>query len=225
MKIKKLTFYLFFIASCFFIFTCSPFSADGSSGSPIASFPPYIPDTVELYGAEDNWRNKFIYLNLNFVWSPSFYVGTYPSKVGAEVLLDIHLLRFLAVKAGVEISPEWVVISQTGTTKDEYTDMILCFPAALAFVLRPGDNIMLEPYVGGSFNLSLNGKTKLYPLSWMAGVQLGLKAGFGVVTFDPRFSMDFNKSKTVEEIPSDVREYWRYTVHFGIGYKFDFINR
>jgi hypothetical protein len=73
--------------------------------------------------------------------------------------------------------------------------------------------------------MSINGTTKPYPFSWMAGFQLGIRAGFGILIFDPRFSMDFNKSSTVEENSTDVREYWRYNVHFGIGYKIGFINR
>jgi hypothetical protein len=181
-----------------------------------------LPDLAVQYGEDDNWRNRFVYLNLSFLWTPRVYTGTYQSVnaagVGAEAMINIHFLRFLALKAGAELSQEWVVVYQD----DAYTDMILDFPAAISFVLRPGDYMMLEPYVGGNLNLSLNGKTKPYPFSWMAGVQLGIKAGIGIVTFDPRFSMDLSRSQTVVPTPY---EYWRYSIHLGIGYKMGFIQR
>jgi hypothetical protein len=188
-----------------------------------------LPDTVELYSAEDAWRNRFLHLNLNFLWNPSVYTGVYQSayasRVGAEFMLDIHVLPFLALKAGAEVAPDWIVVSQNENKKNEYNDMIISFPAAVAFVLRPGNILMLEPYAGASLNLSLNGISKPYPLSWMAGTQLGIKAGIGILTIDPRFSMDFGKSNTIAEKLADEHEYWRYTVHFGIGYKIGFFSR
>lgn len=184
-----------------------------------------IPDVVELYGAEDNWRNKFIYLNLNFVWNPRVYIGSYHSVniagVGAEVRVDVHFLRFMALKAGAEVSQEWVTVYQN---QPGITDMILDFPVSVAFVLRPG-NLMLEPYIGGNWNVSLLKATRPHPFSWNAGVQLGIKVGAGVLTFDPRFAMDFGKSYINTPKQADRYPYWRYSIHLGIGYKVGFLKR
>ena len=192
-----------------------------------------VPDLVPSSGSDDDdetWRHKWVYLNLNFVWTPRVYIAEQQSvniaAVGAEAMLNIHPFRFLSIKAGAKVSQEWVVIYQSGRAEDSQQDMILEFPAAIAFVARLQHNIMLEPYVGGSFNISMLGSTKPNPLSWMAGVQLSLKAGFGSITFDPRFSMDFGQSNIVDKTTSeDMHPYWRYTVHLGIGYKVGFFNR
>jgi hypothetical protein len=151
-----------------------------------------LPDMVVEYGAEDQWRNKLIYLNLGFVWSPKVYTGTYQSLniagVGAEVMLSVNFLSFLGLKIGAGVTQDWVAVYK----EESYRDMIFDIPVAVAFVLRPGNNLMLEPYIGANLNLSLQKTTKPYLLSWMAGAQLGVKAGPGIVTLDPRFSMDFH---------------------------------
>jgi len=191
-----------------------------------------VPDLVEASGLDDDdaWRNKWVYLNLNFVWSPRVYIGDSGNQavniagVGAEAMLNIHPLRFLGIKAGGKLSQEWVKIDPSGD--ESYLDMILEIPVALAFVARLQHNIMLEPYVGGSYNISMLGTTSPNQLSWMAGVQLSIKAGFGSITFDPRFSMDLGRSSIMkEEEPLPLHEYWRYTVHLGVGYKVGFGNR
>ena len=184
-----------------------------------------VPDLVETYGSDDDaWRNKWFYLNLNFVWTPRMYIDEQISVnipgIGAEAMLNIHPFRFLGIKAGAKLSQEWINIYPD--KNDAPQDMILEFPVAIAFVMRLQHNLMLEPYVGGSLNFSLLGTTKPNQLSWMAGVQLSIKVGFGSLTFDPRFSMDLGRSNIVGDTP---HEYWRSTIHLGVGYKVGFVNR
>jgi hypothetical protein len=181
-----------------------------------------IPDVIELYGEAENWRNKLIYFNPVFIWNPRTYTGSYQSAhiagVGAEVVVDFHILSFLAIKVGAEVSQDWVVISEPETA---VIDMVLDFPVCVAVVLRPLSNLMIEPYLGGNYNLSLLGVSKPSYFSWSAGVQMGLRAGFGMISFDPRFTMDFTNSYNVKS----SYEYWRYSIHLGIGYKFGIIQR
>jgi hypothetical protein len=184
-----------------------------------------LPDVIELYDDGDAWRNKWVYLDLSFLWLPRVFHGTYQSvdvaNIGAELMVDFHFLRFMGLKMGMELSQDWVTVYP----KNElfYNDMIIDFPVALTFVLRPLKILMLEPYVGGSLNMSLQGTTNPHPLSWLVGLELGIKAGYGIVTLDPRFSMDFGQSFVTE---GDTRhEYWRYTIHLGLGYKMGFIQR
>jgi len=186
-----------------------------------------VPDLVESTGSDDDdaWRNKWLYINLNFTWTPRVYIGEHQSVniagVGAEAMLTVHPLRFLGIKAGAKLSQDWVVVFPSG--EESYLDMILEFPVAISFVARLQHNLMLEPYIGGSLNISMLGVTKPNQLSWMAGVQLSIKLGFGSITFDPRFSMDIGRSNIVMEEPA--HQYWRYTVHLGVGYKVGFLNK
>jgi len=165
-----------------------------------------IPDVIELYGEEDEWRNKFIYTGLAFLWTPRVYNRTFQSVniagVGVEAKIDIHILRFLSISFGAELVPDWVVVYSSETS---FQDLIIDFPLAVSFVLRPMTIFMLQPYVGITVNLSLQNITRPYPLSWDAGVELGIKLGPGVLTIDPRFAMDFGKSY----IMLDGLDYWR----------------
>lgn len=181
-----------------------------------------IPDIIELYGAEDEWRNKFIYTGLAFLWTPRVYNRTFQSVniagVGAELIVDIHILRLLSVRFGAELVPDWVVVYSMETS---HQDLLIDFPVAVSFVLRPLEKFMLQPYLGVSLNLSLQGITRPYPFSWNAGIELGIKVGLGILTIDPRFSMDFGKSY----IMADGLDYWRSTMHLGIGYRLGFMKR
>jgi len=185
-----------------------------------------IPDVIELYGEEDNWRNKLLYFNPNFLWVPKIYTGTLQSVhiagVGAEFLVDINVLSFLAVKFGIDVTQDWVALYGPDTT---HSDMIINFPIGVAYILRPLTYLMLEPYVGVNLNLSLQQRTKPYLFSWMVGFQGGIRAGPGIVVFDPRFSMDFGTSSLMPEKSTRPYEYWRYTIHLGVGYKFGFFQR
>ena len=186
-----------------------------------------IPDLLEGIAFYDNWRNKRLYLNASFLWTPRNYIGIYAAVhwagVGAEITVDYHILSFLAVSLGAEISQEWVVLTKQGDVGNESTDMILDIPLAVKFVFRPLDNFMLEPYLGAQYNISLLQTTGVYPVSWLAGAQLGIRLGFGILTIDPRFSMDFGKSWTV--FKDNTYEYWRYSLHLGLGFKLGFFNR
>jgi len=181
-----------------------------------------IPDLIDSQVGGETWRHKMLYLNLCFLWVPRVYSGEYQSvnvaSVGAEVDVDFHFLPFMGVKAGVRITQDWVVL-YAGSTKS-ISDMILEFPVALTFILRPAELLLLEPYIGACFNISLLGTTMPFPVSWMAGINLGFKAGIGIITVDPRFTMDFDKSY----IASNAVSYWRYTIQLGIGYKLGFID-
>ena len=182
-----------------------------------------IPDLLEGTASYETWRNKWLYASLNFLWVPRVYNGLYQSlniaSVGAEAMVDFQFLPFLSLKLGAEVTQDWIsVYSSTG---EAYTDMILDIPAALAFVFRPQEIFMLEPYIGINYNISLTNVTQPYPLSWMAGVEWGIKLGYGILTIDPRFSMDFGRSFVINR----QVEYWRYTIYLGLGYKIGFIDR
>ena len=177
----------------------------------------------ELDDDEDDWRGKFLYLGLSLLWIPRIYSDisyNNMASVGVEFTADIRPLDFLSVRVGVELSQDLLIIDSS----DIVTDMILDFPVAVAYVSKPIPNIMLEPYLGGSLNLSLQGITNPYFFSWHAGVELSLKLGFGILTIEPRFSQDLGNS-SITTFKGDVLEYQRSTIHIGVGYKVGIIKR
>jgi len=173
------------------------------------------PDIVQI----DDWRYNWLFVNVSGLWAPRIYVDKDQIfnlvNFGLSVSAEYHFTDFAAVELGLQLAQDRVTVS---SSDDEYRDLILEIPVALKFILKPLNNLMLEPYLGGSFNLSLMGTTRPFIFSWFAGLQLGVKTGPGMIIIDPRFSMDFNKSV----IPENKAEYHRIMMQVGIGYKFGF---
>jgi len=178
-----------------------------------------IPDVLE---EGDDWRNRFVYLGLSFLWNPRVYTQETQSvniaQVGAEFVADVHILNFFSVRLGAEWSQDWVLINQKETGP---LDMIIEFPVSFAYVLKPYKDIMLEAYLGGSYNMSLRKRTVPSSFSWHAGFEIDIKLGMGILTIDPRFSQDFGES----HLPEYGKKYSRYTMHLGVGYKMGFFKR
>ena len=175
-----------------------------------------IPDVVEYY----DWRDKWFFVNASLLWSPRIYRGDYQSvsigNVGIGLSAESQFFSFMALRMGVELIQDWVVVSET--TGEAYRDMILEIPLALKLVFKLSENYMLEPYAGLTYNFSLQGITNPFIISWMGGLQLCVQAGPGMITIDPRISIDMEHS----QIMSTLQEYHRFVLHIGMGYKIGF---
>jgi len=168
-------------------------------------------------------RDKWLFLDVNLLWAPRLYTNKdYQSiswlNFGASVAAEFHFMNFMSLGAGVQISQDWIVVSEK--KGDEYQDLILEVPFSLRFVLKPGNNYLIEPYMGISGNFSVIGNTKPSAFSWFLGCQIGFDMGPGMFIIDPRFAMDFFESS----LPTSL-EYRRYLMQIGIGYKFGFISK
>jgi len=173
-----------------------------------------IPDQVET----NDWRSNWLYLGASVLWSPRLYISNYQSvnwlNVGLGISAEYHFLNFMSLGLGANFTQDWLVV----TVGREYRDLILEVPLSLRFVFKPTDHLMLELYGAFSVNLSMMQVTKVSPFSLSAGFQFGVKAGPGIFTVDPRFSMDLYPSAL-----GNILTYNRYIVHIGIGYKFGLI--
>ncbi|MCL2184397.1 MAG: hypothetical protein FWB86_00890 [Treponema sp.] len=173
-----------------------------------------FPDIVRT----NEWRNKWLYLDAAVLWAPSVYAGEYQSinwlNFGLRALIEFHPFNFLSVAAGFQFKQDWIV-----TSSGDYHDLILEVPLLVKLVLKPADHFMLEPYGGLSINQSLMGTTSPSFLSWFAGIQLGVKAGYGMIVIDPCFIMDTDYS----HLPGQTIQYTRTSIQIGIGYKFGFL--
>jgi hypothetical protein len=119
-------------------------------------------------------------------------------------------------------------------------------PLALKLILKPANNFLIEPYTGIHFNIPLKYTVKYeitseneiidfdfhVPLcSWMIGFTYGIKAGPGIIYFDPRFSMDIGKSSINITFDSDLvntlyhQPYQRSIIHIGIGYRIGVLSK
>lgn len=168
--------------------------------------------------AENDWRNNWLYADINVIWSPGIYTAGERSvswvNFGIGLSLEYHFMDIWSAGLGVQLVQDSFVDSESS----EYRDLMLEIPLAIKFVIKPR-KFMLEPYGGVSFNFSLMNNTKPSFLSWFAGFQFGAKAGPGLIVIDPRFSMDIFNSVTVQ----NSVEYHRYLFQISVGYKIGFL--
>ena len=167
-----------------------------------------------------DWRDKWLYLNTNFLWNPRIYDGTVRSiniaNIGFGLSAEFHFHNFISAEIGADITQDWLVYSDVDG--DVYRDLILELPLMVKFVLKPLEFYMLEAYGGVQFNFSLMSVTQPYFIAWLTGIQIGLRAGPGLIIIDPRFAKDFAPSS----IEGRLQEYSRNMIRIGVGYKFGF---
>jgi len=173
-----------------------------------------LPDYVDKVDHRDN----YLYIDASVLWTPRLYNAQSPIfnwlNVGFGLSLEYHFFKYLALGLGFNFSQDWLVVNNIN-----YHDLILEVPLSLSYVMKPDNHLMLGPYAGIAANFSMTQATHVSPFSWFAGFQLGIIAGPGLITIDPRFSMDI--------FPSSVRgttqQYRRYLIQIGFGYKLGFL--
>jgi hypothetical protein len=184
----------------------------------------------------DAWRNKDWYFGASVFWNPRFYHGTLSSGhllnfalgLSAEYHFQKYsggkdLLKYAAVGTGLELASDWVVA--TIHPRDYYRNTTLQIPLLLSYVIKPGDKFMHTPYAGVVFNIPFFPDTAPFPVSWATGFQFGYKLGPGIAFAEARYSMDFGKSGLHRNRPNDTRQYNRFIIHLGVGYKYGFFPR
>jgi len=167
------------------------------------------------------WNAMAFYFGGSVFLSPRLYRGdelsSYYVGAGIGVLAEFHFLRFLSVGTGAELAPDMIAASPR--FGDEYWNAVLQIPLRFQAVLRPG-RFVLQPYGGIAFNFPLLPYTIPPLLSWQAGLQSGIEAGPGIAFADIRFAVDAGKSGIDQTRPQDTRQYSRYMIYLGVGYKF-----
>jgi hypothetical protein len=183
----------------------------------------------------DAWRNKQWYIGAHAFWDPRIYYGstlsTHLANFGLGLSAEFHFqkyavgkltfLKYISLGTGLELASEWVVASPR--SGDEYRNMLLQIPFSIHGVFKPGDKYFHELYGGVQANIPMFPDTVPALFSWKAGFQYGIKAGQGVAYADLRFSMDFGESGLRADHPSETRQYDRYMMYLGIGYKYDIV--
>lgn len=188
---------------------------------------PIEPFAEVLIAAEPDgeaWRNKKWYFGANVFWSPRLYYGeklsAYLLNFSFGFLAEYHFFNYYSIRTGMELTPEWVVASSR--SGDDYGNTILQIPLAFCGVFKPRERYMLEPHIGILFNIPFFPATVPSLFSWETGFQFGLRAGQGVAYANFRYAMDFTKSGLAADRPGDTRQYSRYMLYMGVGYKYGF---
>jgi len=177
--------------------------------------------TEAKMAGSDNWNNKRWYFGGSVFFTPRLYRGSdmsgYFFGAGIGLFAELILFKYLCLGTGAELTPDRIAASPR--FGDEYWNAVLQIPLRLQAVIRPG-RFMLEPYLGIAFNFPLLPYTIPPLFSAQAGFQSGITAGPGIFFADIRFAMDIGKSGIDQTRPQDTRQYNRYMVYLGLGYKF-----
>ena len=185
--------------------------------------------TIPEEKGKDNWRNKTLYAGGSAFWTPRMYIDTEANlsphipNFGGGVFAEYHFLDYLSVGMGFEVTTDSVLVKDKLYSRTiKSTNLLLEIPVLVKYVFKPGDYFVLEPYAGIHFNIPFLKKTTPPAISWLAGLQYGVKLGPGVLFIDPRFSMDIGKS-TMNAVKDKL--FQRYIFHLGVGYKLGFFTR
>jgi len=170
---------------------------------------------TDEYEAMD-WRNKWVFFELSALWAPRYESHLTPNwmNFGVKFGAELHFANFMSLGLGAQVIQESIVLPLA--PEEVHQDILIELPVSLKLVFKLSDYLMLEPYGGALFNISILGTIIPSTFSWFAGFQFGFRAGSGVFFLDPRFAMDFYYSK----LPDAPNEFKRRSMQLGVGYKF-----
>jgi len=179
------------------------------------------------------WQNRPWYFGASLFWAPRFYssdtrVSGNFANIGFGFYAEhyfIHMpneklsfLKMFLIRTGFEFAPDWIIA--TDRYGDEYRNMILQIPLLINYVWKPNAMFMHLPYLGCTFNIPFFPYTTVPPVSFRTGFQTNKEIGPGIGFADASFSFDFGKSGLNKDNKNDKRQYNRYMLYIGIGYKF-----
>jgi hypothetical protein len=166
---------------------------------------------------------ELLYVGANAFWSPRNYSGTYESlyliNFGGGLEAEYHVLKYLSVGIGAEISSDWIALS----ANEHHQAAVLGIPLLVkGFFVSQSADYVLQPYAGIQLNISFNEVIKPSLFSGIVGFQYGVRFGPGIFYIDPRVSFDFSES-----IIRLDKEYFfrRHIIDIGISYKIGFFSR
>jgi len=179
------------------------------------------------------WQNMPWYFGGSLFWAPRFYssdakVSGNFANIGFGFYAEHHFtyitneklefLKYISIRTGLEFAPDWIIA--TDRIGDQHRNIILQIPFLFNYVCIPNALFIHKPYLGLVFNIPLFPYTTVPPVSFSTGFQTNRKIGPGIGFADSSFSFDFGKAGLNKHDENDNRQYRRFMLYFGIGYKF-----
>jgi len=200
--------------------------------NPVETIKPETPSTETVSENKENkdeWRDKMLYFGLAVTWTPRIYRANEDSGYLGDphfgFSFEYHFLSFMSLETGLELAVDEVKVRRATNVFDIYHDTMIEIPILVKYVAKPNAFFMLEPYIGGQFNIPLLKTTIPPPFSFLAGLQYGVKVGPGALFLDARFVMDIADSKVNAPAGVTAPAYRRYIIHLGLGYKYGILQR
>ncbi|MDR0600523.1 MAG: hypothetical protein LBG84_10665 [Treponema sp.] len=181
---------------------------------------------------DDRWRNKWVYFNFSAGADMTYLVrrGTTQTEQGmvtpsALVGVEFHFMDKLSLELDV-------IRARMLHDMDRYY-LIYGPSAALKWVFKPEDFLMIEPYAGAEYGKPLTGTDatglmslmddRVPWLSGIAGVQVGMRGGDrGAIVLDLGVSYSLLGNWRLN---GRDRDYGTMRFSFSVGYKLGFLDR
>jgi hypothetical protein len=174
----------------------------------------------------NHWRDMWLYLGLTAFYNPQFLIvdGVWhpesPTSFTGMFALEFQFLNFLSVELGVR--PEMILYSSDKGN----SAWSLAIPLRLKFILKPGENWMIEPYVGAQPNFSLRREILSYP--WIFTPLVGVQVASNIRQvggFYFQVEMGYDTINYHDSVTNSWQEGPRINLFVGVGIKFGFLDR
>ena len=166
------------------------------------------------------WQNKWLYVGGSVEWDHRRYIhgdaSSFKDGIGGRLFVEWQFLDFMSVEAVAEAARD-----EPRYDGNAYKVYVLESYTVLKGVIKPSGYCMFEPYAGLTVNFPFSAEIEIPALSWLAGLQLGMKMGPGSLFVDISYSQDFDAAgiKGLDVF------FQRQQINLGLGYKIGFFNR
>ncbi|MDR0599042.1 MAG: hypothetical protein LBG84_03035 [Treponema sp.] len=176
-------------------------------------------------GMDDRWRNKWLYLNIGAGADMTYLVGSGSLRM-AQGMVGPSVFAGAEFHFGDTLSLELDPVRARALNDEKRYFVIWSPSAALKWVFKPEEFLMIEPYAGAEYERIVGGEPGRDRAPWLsalAGVQLGLRAGRrGAFVFD--FGVTYSLLGTWR-LDGEEKDYGTIRFTFAVGYKVGFLDR
>jgi hypothetical protein len=196
-----------------------PESGEFASADPDPTDPSAV-SPINSSAKNRTWQDKWLYVGAALEWDHRRYIhgdaSSFKDGIGGRVFAELQFLNFMSLEAGAQAARD-----EPRYNGEAFKVYSLEGYAALTGVIKVLANCVFEPYAGVSVNFPFSTEIDIPSLSWLAGLQLGVKVGPGCVFTDVSYSQDFAQA-AIKDIDFSFD---RQMINVGLGYKIGFFDR
>jgi hypothetical protein len=178
----------------------------------------------------DSWKYRWLFLNARAGLSSRYYLAASDTAPSASILTldagaesELHLFKFLALQLGLNFALDRAEYRRSPANPSPmvYATSVLSAPLMVKYLFNPSPLTTLGPYLGAYASFPLLGAAKPPLLGLLAGLDLSVKTGPGVLLFDLRYAADLGNT----DVMDSVIDYYRMFLTLSAGYKFGIVRR
>jgi hypothetical protein len=187
-------------------------------GSPATTEPP------------DAWKYRRVFLNARAGLSSRCYLAVSDTAPSASILTfdggvesELHFFDVLALQLGLNFALDRTEYRRSPSNPSPlvYATSVLSAPLMVKYLFNPSPLTILGLCLGAYATFPLMGASAPPPFGLLAGLDLSVKTGLGVILFDLRYSADLGNTDLVDSAIA----YHRMFLTLSAGYKFGIAKR